>query len=134
MPRRKHADLAHLSPEEYRIEANKRTAVERKGYFQVKYIAKKDKEEINPSNMINITKYDMVKTMIDVIFNMGFSMNDTSDMDDTERLIKGVDDDGFNSMPIPFKIAFNTLTINKIIKTYESTNRKNKRSDSEIKK
>jgi hypothetical protein len=49
MPRRKHADLAHLSPEEYRIEANKRTAVERKGYFQVKYIAKKDKEALEES-------------------------------------------------------------------------------------
>lgn len=113
------SDYIKISPEELEV---------------TKKIAKKDKEEINPSNMINITKYDMVKTMIDVIFNMGFSMNDTSDMDDTERLIKGVDDDGFNSMPIPFKIAFNTLTINKIIKTYESTNRKNKRSDSEIKK
>jgi hypothetical protein len=49
MPRRKYADLAHLSPEEYKVEAAKRVAKERKGYFQVKYIAKKDKEALEES-------------------------------------------------------------------------------------
>lgn len=95
---------------------------------------KSNKDQVNPSNMINITKYDLTKMMIDVVFNMGFSMEDTSDMDDTEKLIKGVRDDGFDTMLIPFKIAFNTLTINQIIKNYEPTNRKNKRGDSETKK
>jgi len=95
---------------------------------------KSNKDQVNPSNMINIAKYDLIKMMIDIVFNMGFSMEDTSDMDDTEKLIKGVRDDGFDAMPIPFKIAFNTLTINQIIKNYEPTNRKNKRGDSETKK
>jgi len=46
---RKYADLAHLSSAEYRVESEKRRAVERKNYFQVKYIAKKDKEELEES-------------------------------------------------------------------------------------
>jgi hypothetical protein len=49
MPRRKYADLAHLSSEEYRIEANKRVAKERKGYFQAKYISKKDQNSLEES-------------------------------------------------------------------------------------
>lgn len=90
--------------------------------------------DINPSSMINVTKYEMVKLMLDTILNMGFSLEDTGGMDDTEKLIKGVSSDGFENMPIPFKIAFNTLIINKIIKAYEPTNRENKRSDSKIKR
>ena len=90
--------------------------------------------DINPSSMINVTKYEMVKLMLDTILNMGFSLEDTGGMDDTEKLIKGVSNDGFENMPIPFKIAFNTLIINKIIKAYEPTNRENKRSDSKIKR
>jgi hypothetical protein len=84
--------------------------------------------------MVNVTKYDMVKMMIEVICNTGFSLNDTGDMDETEKLIKGVNEDDFNAMPIPFKLAFNTLLTNKIIKIYEPTNRKSKRGDSETKK
>lgn len=113
------SDFIKISPEE--IESIKKTS-------------KADKSQLNSNTVINVTKYEMVKVMIDVIFNMGFSLHDTSDMDDTEKLIKGVNDDDFNSMPIPFKIAFNTLTLNKIIKNYEPTNRKNKRGDSETKK
>lgn len=90
--------------------------------------------DINPSSMINVTKYEMVKLMLDTILNMGFSLEDTGGMDDTEKLIKGVSSDGFENMPIPFKIAFNTLIINKIIKPYEPTNRENKRSDSKTKR
>ena len=75
--------------------------------------------DINPSSMINVTKYEMVKLMLDTILNMGFSLEDTGGMDDTEKLIKGVSSDGFENMPIPFKIAFNTLIINKIIKAFK---------------
>jgi hypothetical protein len=42
MSNRKYADLAHLSPAEYRVESERRRALERRGYFQAKYIAKKD--------------------------------------------------------------------------------------------
>ena len=91
-------------------------------------------DQPNPTTMINITKYEITKMMMDVIFSLGFSMEDTSDLDETEKLIKGVKDDNLDTMPLPFKLAFNTLTINKIIKNYESANRKNKRIDSETKK
>ena len=100
-------------------------------------IRENDLEEtpFNPSMMINGAKYDMVKTMIDVLFNMGFPLRDEADdMDPTEKLIKGYSspsDDGLSSMPVPFKMAFNTLSINKILKTYEPTNRKNKRVNPE---
>jgi hypothetical protein len=108
--------------------------VSREDIANYKKLAKNIDEEFNPSTTINLTKYEMTKMMVEVVFNMGFSMEDTSDMDDTEKLIKGVREDDFTLMPTPFKIAFNTLIINKIIKTHEPTNRKNKRSDSETKK
>jgi hypothetical protein len=38
MPPRKYADLAHLSPEEYRKEASKRHEAERKEYHRQKYL------------------------------------------------------------------------------------------------
>jgi len=95
---------------------------------------KGNNNHMNPDTMINVTKYEIVNKMMDVFFNMGFSMQDTADMDDTEKLIKGVNEDSFDDMPVPFKIAFNTLIINKIITNHEPTSRKNKRGDSEIKK
>jgi hypothetical protein len=91
--------------------------------------------DINPSTMINITKYDLSKMMIDCVFNMGFPIGDNDEMDETERLVKGMPEkENLDNMPLPFKLAFNTLIINKIIKNYEPTNRKNKRVDSEAKK
>lgn len=100
----------------------------------LKKTSKSEKAQLTNNTVINVTKYELVKGMVDVIFNMGFSLQDISDLDETEKLVKGVTDDDFNVMPIPFKLAFNTLTINKIIKHYEPTNRKNKRGDSETKK
>ncbi len=38
MPPRKYPDLAHLSPEEYKIEAEKRREAERKKYHHMKYM------------------------------------------------------------------------------------------------
>lgn len=38
MPQRKYEDLAHLSPEEYRIESQKRRETERKEYHRQKYL------------------------------------------------------------------------------------------------
>ncbi len=98
-------------------------------------VPKRMQDDFNPTTMINVTKYDTVKLMIDVIMNMGFSMDDHSDLDDTEKLIKGMSNtDDLDSMPLPFKLAFNTLTINQIIKNHEPTNRKTKRIDPEAKK
>ena len=95
---------------------------------------KSKNDDINPTTMVNMTKYEMVKIMVDVVINMGFNMNIDQDMDETERLIKGVETDNLDNMPLPFKMAFNTLTMNKLIKTYESTNRKNTKRNPETKK
>ena len=95
---------------------------------------KVNRDTIELSNMVNITKYEMIKLMVEVVLNMGFSMTDMTDMDDMEKLVKGVNNDSFDQMPTPFKLAFNTLIINNIIKNYEPANRKNKRNDSETKK
>lgn len=87
------------------------------------------------TNMVNVTKYEMIKMMVDVTFGLGFSPEDDSDLDETERLIKGMQSNSsLTKLSLPFKIAFNTLIINKIIKTYEPTIRKNKRGNSETKK
>lgn len=43
MPPRKYLDLAHLSPEEYRIEAEKRRESERKEYHHKKYMRTRGK-------------------------------------------------------------------------------------------
>lgn len=99
----------------------------------LKKISKTEKALLTANTMVNVTKYELTKAMIDVVLNMGFSLVDTNDMDETEKLIKGFED-SFDSLPIPFKIAFNTLIMNKIIKIYEPTPRKSKRSDSEVKR
>jgi len=49
MSSRKYPDLAHLSSAEYRVESERRRALERKGYFQAKYIAKKDQTSLEES-------------------------------------------------------------------------------------
>lgn len=43
MPPRKYPDLAHLSPEEYKIESEKRRTAERKEYLHQQYIKNREK-------------------------------------------------------------------------------------------
>ena len=42
MPPRKYADLAHLSPEDYHRESQKRKNDERKDYYRKRYISNQD--------------------------------------------------------------------------------------------
>jgi hypothetical protein len=42
MPKRKYEDLAHLSPEDYYREAQKRKNDERKDYYRKRYITNQD--------------------------------------------------------------------------------------------
>jgi hypothetical protein len=89
----------------------------------------------NPTAIINVTKYEMVKAMIDVMFNTAINLKDNyDDMDETERLIKNAETENLNDYTLPFKMAFNTLLINKIIKNYEPTSRKNKGINTKIKR
>lgn len=103
----------------------------------IKSIKERGRDVVNTSSIINITKYEMVKVMLDVMFNTAVNLKEENagDMDATERLIKGVEaeKENLDEFTVPFKVAFNTLYINKILKNYEPTNRKNKGIDSEVK-
>jgi hypothetical protein len=97
-----------------------------------------DEEGYNwPPNLIHPSKYDIVKSLLDVFFGTGFPMtiHNHDDLDETERIIRKMDTtptNTLNELPIPFKFAFNTLIKNKFIKEYDTnaTNGKNKRSNS----
>lgn len=54
---------------------------------------------------INVTRYDLFKSLIEVI------LTEREDLDDSLGMHAAKD------LTIPFKISFNTLLINKIIKT-----------------
>jgi hypothetical protein len=54
---------------------------------------------------INMVKFEVVKTMLDVLL-------DYSENDDIDAILVS------NSLQIPFKLAFNTLLNKKIIKKY----------------
>ena len=54
---------------------------------------------------INMVKFEVVKTMLDVLL-------DYSENDDIDSILVS------NSLQIPFKLAFNTLLNKKIIKKY----------------
>jgi hypothetical protein len=87
-------------------------------------------DNFNPSTMLNVPKYEMIKMMMDVLFSLGFHPNAeaAADLDPTERIIREsqIKSEDLNSLPISFKLAFNTLLINKIIKNYEPTARENR--------
>ena len=94
--------------------------------------------DFNPSTLLNVPKYEVIKMMMEVLFSLGFHPNAeaAADLDPTERIIREsqIKSEDLNSLPISFKLAFNTLLINKIIKNYESTNRENRTINSKTKR
>jgi hypothetical protein len=59
-----------------------------------------------PEQHISIVKYEMVKTLIDVI------LSETEDID--EKLANKVS----SQLTIPFKLAWNTMLVNKLIEKF----------------
>jgi hypothetical protein len=59
----------------------------------------------NKSELIDMTKWEVIKTCIEVVFN------------ETEVPDEGLGVKGVKDLTIPFRIAFNTLIKNKIIKS-----------------
>jgi len=59
-----------------------------------------------PEQQISVTRYESFKNLIDVI------LTEREDLDDSLGI------HGAKGLTIPFKIAFNTLLINKIIKKF----------------
>ena len=106
------------------------------GYIKEAFEADEEFDgDFNPSTLINVPKYEMIKTMMEVVFSLGFQMEHESEMDETEKIIHGiVDGDNLESLPISFKIAFNTLIKNKLIKNYEPTVRENRTINPKVKK
>jgi hypothetical protein len=77
-----------------------------KSSIQAPPIENEDGEFIDePEQQISITRYETFKNLIDVVLT------------EREELDEGLGVHGANNLTIPFKIAFNTLLINKIIKT-----------------
>lgn len=77
-----------------------------KSSIQTPPIENEDGEFIDePEQQISITRYETFKNLIDVVLT------------EREELDEGLGVHGANNLTIPFKIAFNTLLINKIIKT-----------------
>lgn len=63
-------------------------------------------ETETPEQQISVTRYDTFKSLIEVI------LTEREDLDDS----LGVH--GSKNLTIPFKLAFNTLLINKILKKF----------------
>lgn len=87
--------------EKYYLDLN-----EIESFVNMEHMVKKDDDSQDSSDSgihVNIVKFELVKTMLDVVL--------TEDSDIDEKM-------GMNSSEttIPFKIAFNTLLKNKIIK------------------
>jgi len=58
-----------------------------------------------PEQQISVARFEIYKNLVDVILT------------EREELDEGLGLHGANNLTIPFKIAFNTLLINKILKT-----------------
>lgn len=71
--------------------------------------------------VIDISKYEMIKMMIDIVMTYGGDSSvEHQDMDKIEKIINKASD--FDNMPLAFKIAFNTLLVYKILVKYEPAN------------
>ena len=66
------------------------------------------KTEDSYGPMVDITKWEMTKAMVEVV------LSEQGDVDETMGFAKLE-----SQLSIPFKISFNTLLINKIVKKYE---------------
>ncbi len=69
MPPRKYPDLAHLSPEEYKIEAEKRRSAGRKEYRQIRYLNKthtKEKLEEKIATLVELLEKANLKEVASV--------------------------------------------------------------------
>ncbi len=62
-------------------------------------------ETENPEQQISVTRYDTFKSLIEVLLT------------EREELDESLGIHGAKDLTIPFKIAFNTLLINNILKT-----------------
>lgn len=64
-----------------------------------------DEDSDQPEQQISVTRFEIYKNLVDVILT------------EREELDEGLGLHGANNLTIPFKIAFNTLLLNKILKT-----------------
>jgi hypothetical protein len=64
-----------------------------------------DEDPEQPEQQISVTRFEIYKNLVDVILT------------EREELDEGLGLHGANNLTIPFKIAFNTLLLNKILKT-----------------
>lgn len=64
-----------------------------------------DEDPDQPEQQISVTRFEIYKNLVDVILT------------EREELDEGLGLHGANNLTIPFKIAFNTLLLNKILKT-----------------
>jgi len=64
-----------------------------------------DEDSEQPEQQISLTRFEIYKNLVDVILT------------EREELDEGLGLHGANNLTIPFKIAFNTLLLNKILKT-----------------
>ena len=81
------------------------TELERQVSYEQSVLPLPDTEEKEtPEQQISVTRYETFKTMIDVLLT------------EREELDEGLGAHAGKDLSIPFKIAFNTLLINKILK------------------
>jgi len=80
----------------------------------------KNQHDDDSDIVIDISKYEMMKTMIDIVMAYGGDIAANIDMDKYEKIINKVSD--FDNTPLAFKLGFNTLLVNKILVKYEPTN------------